>query len=102
MPPFAVEYAPPLAFPVALVSEVRAPALRGAVDDPFFLPHLSLGYFREAHDPEPLRRAIEPSRETSLGASVVTEVHRVEVPVGRSRFLEPWTVLETVALEAPR
>jgi hypothetical protein len=100
--PFEAAFGPVCCFPVAVVAEVGAPAVEELVADPFFLPHLSLGYFRETHDPEPLRRAVEPLRDAELGRCVVREVSRVRVPFSTSRFLEPWTVLETVALEDAR
>lgn len=98
--PFGAEYGPVGCFHDAVVAEVRAPAVEASVADPLFRPHLSLGYFREPHDPEPLRQALSPLRDVTLGRGTVTAVQRVRVPVAKSRLLEPWTALETVDLGA--
>jgi hypothetical protein len=102
VPPFEAEFGPVSCFPVAVVAEVRAPALEERIDAPLFLPHLSLGYFREAGEPKALRRALEPLRGAELGTAVVREVSLVRIPVAKSRLLEPWTVLRTVGLEPTR
>lgn len=102
MAPFEAEFGRVCCFPVAVVAEAGAPALEELVGDPFFLPHLSLGYFREPHDAEQLRRTIAPLREAQLGSGVVHEVSLVRIPVAKSRLLEPWSVLRTVTLEPPR
>ena len=100
--PFEAEFGPVCCFPVAVVAEVRAPAVEKLVGDPFFLPHLSLGYVREPHDPGPLRRALASWRGTALGTATIREVSLVRIPVAKSRLLEPWSVLRTVRLEPAR
>ena len=100
--PFEAEFGPVCSFPVAVVAEVRAPAVEEVVVDPFFLPHLSVGYVLDSNDPEPLRRALASWRGTALGTATIREVSLVRIPVAKSRLLEPWSVLHTVRLEPAR
>ena len=72
-------------------------------DTPFppapFLPHLSIGYFRHAARPESLRAALRPRRDVQLGSGLVDEVLVCDVPIGKSRFFEPWEVADVIPLK---
>ena len=71
-------------------------------DAPFppspFLPHLSIGYFRRAERPDALRDALLPHRDVELGSGLVEEVVVCDVPVAKSRFFEPWLVVDRIRL----
>ncbi len=78
---------------------VEAHASPGAPFPPApFLPHLSVGYFRRAERPDRLREALMPRRDVELGSGVVDEVLVCDVPIGKSRFFEPWVVVDRVRL----
>ena len=95
--PVDLEYARLNYLHTAVVAEVDAPALRALDPDPQFLPHMSLAYVRRPAEPDELRRALEPLRETSFGRHRVGEVLRVHVEVSRERGLEPWSVVDRIA-----
>ena len=63
-----------------------------------FLPHLSIGYFRRAERPDALRDALLPHRGAELGSGLVEEVVVCDVPVAKSRFFEPWSVVDRIRL----
>lgn len=102
-PAFDFEVGPVTCFHEAIVAEVggdgprRLRELAGLPVD-LFLPHLSLGYVREAADPGPLRDVLAPRRAHTLGRMPVREVVRCRVDVGRTAFFTPWQVVERVAL----
>jgi hypothetical protein len=39
-----------------------------------------------------------PFRDVELGTGIVEEVVVCDVPIGKTTFFEPWTVVETVRL----
>jgi hypothetical protein len=59
---------------------------------------MSIGYFRRAQPPDALRDALIPLRDIDLGSGVVDEVVVCDVPAAKSRFFEPWRVVERVRL----
>jgi hypothetical protein len=65
---------------------------------PPFLPHLTDGYFRRPERPKRLREKLRDLRHVALGTGVAEEVLECDVPVGKTRFLEPWNVVERVPL----
>jgi 2'-5' RNA ligase len=95
--PFAVNYRRINSFHDAAIVEVHA-----ATGAPFpaapFLPHMSIGYFRRAERPEVLRDALAPYRDVELGSGVVDEIVVCDVPIAKSRFFEPWRVVERIPL----
>jgi hypothetical protein len=95
--PFTITYRRVNCFHDAVIVEAHAE------DGPFppapFLPHLSIGYFRRAEEPAALRDVLVPLREVELGAAVVEEVVVCDVPIAKSRFFEPWDVVDVVQLE---
>jgi hypothetical protein len=95
--PFAVTYRRVNSFHDAVVVEVHADPSVPFPPAPF-LPHLSIGYFRRAERPDALRDALMPQRETELGSGVVDEVVVCDVPVAKSRYLEPWRLVERIRL----
>src|SRR5262249_60163531 len=79
---------------------VEAPAVGGSPFPPApYLPHLSLGYFRSAERADGLRKALLPHRGVEFGSGIVDEVVVCDVPIGRSRFFDPWLVVDRVRLE---
>jgi hypothetical protein len=87
----------------AVVVEAHAPGLARMIegtglDADTFLPHLTIAVTREEHDPEELRELLIPLRETNIATEAAAEVKRVRVPAARTTFLQPWEVLEVVAL----
>jgi 2'-5' RNA ligase len=94
--PFDLSYARVNCFHTAVVAEVDAPELRALDPDPQFLPHMSLAYVRRPAQPDELRAALEPLRETSFGRQRADELLRVHVELSRERGLEPWTVVDRV------
>jgi hypothetical protein len=95
--PFAITYRRVNCFHDAVIVEAHTK------DGPFpptpFLPHLSIGYFRQAAEPAALRDVLVPRREAKLGAGVVEEVVVCDVPIAKSRFFEPWDVVDVIRLE---
>jgi 2'-5' RNA ligase len=95
--PFEIAYRSVNCFHDATIVEAHAGA--GAPFPPApFLPHLSIGYFRRAERPDALREAIAPHRHVELGSGIVEEVVVCDVPIAKSRFFEPWRVIESVRL----
>jgi hypothetical protein len=94
--PFEITYRRVNCFHDAAVVEVHGDNM------PFppgpFLPHMSVGYFRRAERPDALREAITPHRDDELGSGKVEEVVVCDVPIGKSRFFEPWRVVESIRL----
>jgi 2'-5' RNA ligase len=88
--PFEIDYRRVNCFHEAAIIEAHAP-LEG-------LSHVSVGYVREPHDAEELRRALVPFREQSFGRATATELLRVRIPIARTTLFQPWTVLTVVAL----
>jgi hypothetical protein len=97
LPPFTLTYRCVNCFHDAAIVEAHAGP--GAPFPPApFLPHLSIGYFRRAERPDRLRDALVPRRDVELGSGVVDEVLVCDVPIGKSRFFEPWLVVDRVRL----
>lgn len=96
--PFTLSLARLTCFHTAVVAEVEAPGLDRLDAPDTFLPHLSLAYVRAPLAVEPVREALVPFRERSLGTFVVDDLVRVRLPVGRTTVLQPWTVVERAAL----
>jgi 2'-5' RNA ligase len=95
--PFTITYRGANCFHDAAFVEAHADA--GAPFPPApFLPHLSVGYFRGREAPAALREALVAHRGVELGSGVVDEVVVCDVPVAKSRFFEPWRVVERVRL----
>jgi len=63
-----------------------------------FLPHLSLAYVDRPIEAQPVREALAPFRELSLGTFIVDKLVRVRLPLGRTSVLQPWTVVERASL----
>jgi hypothetical protein len=95
--PFTITYRRVNCFHDAVI--VEAHAEEGPFPPTPFLPHLSIGYFRRAEEPAALRDALVPRREVELGAAVVEEVVVCDVPIAKSRFFEPWDVVDVIRLE---
>jgi hypothetical protein len=96
--PFSLSLARLNCFHTAVVAEVDSEGL-GRLDAPdTFLPHLSLAYVRGPLAAEPVREALVPFRELSLGTFIVDELVRVRLPAGRKTVLQPWTVVERASL----
>ncbi len=57
-----------------------------------YLPHLTLGFFNDAHDPAPLREALVPLRDVDLGRRRFDAVTLCVVPASRTTILTPWRV----------
>jgi 2'-5' RNA ligase len=68
------------------------------LDPETFLPHLTIAITRERHDAAELRDVLIPLRNAHVATETATEVKRVRVPASRTTFLQPWEVLEVVAL----
>ena len=94
--PFPVTYRRVNCFHDAAFVEVHAE--EAPFPPPPFLPHLSVGYFRRAAEPDALREALAPRRDVALGSGVVDEVIVCDVPVAKSRFFEPWDVVDVIRL----
>jgi hypothetical protein len=95
--PFAITYDRVNCFHDAVIVEAHAEG--GPFPPAPFLPHLSIGYFRRAAEPAALRDVLVPLREVELGAGVVEEVVVCDVPIAKSRFFEPWDVVDVIRLE---
>jgi 2'-5' RNA ligase len=63
-----------------------------------YLPHVSIGYVEGANDPEPLRDALIPLRESNLGSQRVSEASLCLMPASRTTLLSPWEVVGSVSL----
>ena len=96
--PFQMRIAKLNCFHTAVVAEVESEEL-DRIDAPeAFLPHLSLAYVESSIPVDPVREALLPLRDASLGTFVVSELVRVRVPAGKTTVLEPWTVVERASL----
>jgi len=95
--PFTLTYRHVNCFHDAAIVEAH-PEAGAPFPPPPFLPHLSIGYFRRAEGPDPLREALIPRRDVELGSGVVDEVLVCDVAIARSRFFEPWLVVDRVRL----
>jgi 2'-5' RNA ligase len=93
--PFPIGYRRVNCFHDAAIVEAHAD---GPFPPPPFLPHLSIGYFRQAERVEPLRDVLMPLRAAEFGVGVVEEAVLCEVPTAKKTFLEPWRVVERVRL----
>ena len=85
-------------FHTAVVAEVDSEGVEQLDTPDTFLPHLSLAYVRGPLAAHPVREALVPFRELSLGTFIVEELVRVRLPVGRTTVLQPWTVVERASL----
>lgn len=97
--PFEVGYERITCFHDAVVAEVSGNGPRALVErlvesDPArldtYLPHVTLGVFNRPHGPAPLRAALAPLRNRSLGAQVVGEATLCLIRLSRSPILPPW------------
>jgi hypothetical protein len=96
--PFELRLARVNCFPTAVVAEIESTDL-DRVDAPAtFLPHLTLACVAKHTAVEPVREAVLPLREVSLGSFVVDELVLVQVPAARTTILQPWTVVERGSL----
>lgn len=96
--PFTIAYRGVNCFHDAAI--VEAHAVGGSPFPPApYLPHLSLGYFRSAERADGLRKALLPHRGVEFGSGIVDEVVVCDVPIGRSRFFDPWLVVDRIRLE---
>ena len=96
--PFSLSLARVNCFHTAVVAEVDWEGVeRLDAPDPF-LPHLSLAYVDTPLAAQPVREALVPLRELSLGTFIVDELVRVRLPAGRTTVLQPWAVVERASL----
>ena len=98
-----IEYRNVSCFHSAVVVDAHAPSLARMIEgtdlDPeTFLPHLTIAITRERHDPAELRDVLIPLRDARVATETAMQVKRVRVPASRTTFLQPWDVLEVVAL----
>jgi hypothetical protein len=109
--PFDVTYPRLNCFHNAVVAEVEderaqlgelARRLGPGENPAAFLPHLAVALPTEAGDPQELRDALVPLRETSLGRQVVETIRLGLVPLSRHDVLQPWTVAGAVELAQAR
>ncbi len=96
--PFSLSLARLNCFHTAVVAEVDSPGLDRLDAPDTFLPHLSLAYVGTPLAAQPVREALVPFRELSLGTFIVDELVRVRLPAGRTTVLQPWTVVERASL----
>jgi hypothetical protein len=96
--PFSLSLARLNCFHTAVVAEVDSPGIEGLDAPDTFLPHLSLAYVERPIGSQPVREALVPFRELSLGTFIVDELVRVRLPAGRTSVLQPWTVVERASL----
>ncbi len=96
--PFSMTLARLNCFHTAVVAEVDWPGLERLDAPDTFLPHLSLAYVARPIGAQPVREALVPVRELSLGTFIVDELVRVRLPAGRTSVLQPWTVVERASL----
>jgi hypothetical protein len=96
--PFSLSLARLNCFHTAVVAEVDSPGLERLDASDTFLPHLSLAYVRTPLAAQPVREAVVPFRDHSLGTFIVDELVRVRLPAGRTTVLQPWTVVERASL----
>ena len=99
LPPLVLRIGRVNCFHDSVVAEVASDELRRRARDATYLPHLSLGYVREPHDAEELRRALVPLRDRELGEQLVREIELCRVPFSHETFLRPWTVVRQVPLD---
>ena len=85
-------------FHTAVVAEVDSARLDRLDAPDTFLPHLSLAYVDAPLAAQPVREALVPLRELSLGTFSVDELVRVRLPAGRTTVIQPWTVVERASL----
>ncbi len=97
VPPFTITYRGVNCFHDAAIVEAHPDPEAPFPPSPF-LPHLSIGYFRRAEQPDALRDVLLPHRDAELGSGLVEEVLVCDVPVGKSRFFEPWLVVDRIRL----
>lgn len=104
---FAVTYPRLNCFHNAIVAEVKdeggqlaelAKRLGSDENLATFLPHLAVALPTEAGDPQELRDALVPLRETSLGQQAVETIRLGLVPLRRHDVLQPWTVPGAIEL----
>lgn len=105
--PFDLDLRAVTSFHDAVVVEARGDGTRrlrerAGLSLSHHLPHLTLGYFRSAGDPAPLRRILTPMRSFELGQLSAHQVVQCRVPIAQSTFLTPWLVLDSVPLAARR
>ena len=96
--PFSLSLARLNCFHTAVIAEVDSPGLERLDAPDTFLPHLSLAYVGRPIEAQPVREALAPFRELSLGTFIVDELVRVRLPAGRTTVLQPWTVVERASL----
>ena len=96
--PFTLNLARLNCFHTAVVAEVDSPGLERLDAPETFLPHLSLAYVGTPLAALPVREALVPFRELSLGTFIADELVRVRLPAGRTTILQPWTVVERASL----
>jgi len=104
--PFSVAYRRANCFHDAVIVEAHTHGVEALVERVFphadlslLLPHLRIGYVRRSEGADRLRTALPPSREVELGTGIVDEVLLCDVPVAKSRFLQPWGVVGSVKLQ---
>jgi hypothetical protein len=95
--PFTLTYRRVNCFHDAVIVEAHPDAGAPFPSAPF-LPHLSIGYFRRAERPDALREVLAGQRDVELGSGLVEEIVVCDIAVGRSRFFEPWRVVERIRL----
>jgi hypothetical protein len=96
--PFSLSLARLNCFHTAVVAEVDSPGLERLDTPDTFLPHLSVAYVGTPVAAQPVREAVVPFRELSLGTFIVDDLVRVRLPAGRTTVLQPWTVIERASL----
>ena len=103
--PFPIEYRRANCFHDAVIVEAHTRGVAALVERGFpnadaslLLPHMSIGYISGREEAAPLRAALEPFRDVDLGTGVADEVLLCDVPVGKSTFLQPWRVVDSVKL----
>jgi hypothetical protein len=69
-----------------------------AVELETFLAHLTIGLVNRRIDPSALREKLVQVRETELGHQRVTDVALCVVPASRTTILDPWELVQSVAL----
>jgi hypothetical protein len=97
-PRVRAEVGPVTCFHSAVVAEAHGDLHRLVPASPTFLPHLSLAYAREEHDPAELRELLVGLRGDRLGELVPDEILFVRFPASRTTLLRPWEVVRTMKL----
>jgi 2'-5' RNA ligase len=96
--PFELDYARVNCFHTAVVVEAHSSALEQVDAPAHYLPHLTIAVVRDVPDPEAVRRAVVPLRDTAVGTDLVDELVSIRAPGSQTTVLQPWTVVERLAL----